>query len=104
METNPIKIECMKQWPIPNSLKSLRGFLGPTGYYRRFIKDYGKINQSLTNLLKKYNFVWSKEVKNTFNHLKVAMCKAPTLAMPNFQMEFIIECDAGSGGIGVVLS
>ena len=36
--------ECMKQWPLPNSLKSLRGFLGLTDYYRRFIKDYGKIS------------------------------------------------------------
>ena len=75
-----------------------------TNYYRRFIKDYGKISQPLTNLLKKDNFVWSKEAKNAFNHLKVAMCKAPTLAMPNFQMEFIIEYDAPGRIIGAVLS
>ena len=42
VETDLAKIECMKQWPLPNSLKSLRGFLGLTDYYRRFIKDYGK--------------------------------------------------------------
>ena len=87
VETGPAKIECMKKWPIPNSLKSLQGFLGLISYYRRFIKDYGNISQPLTNLLKKDNFVWSKEAENAFNHLKVAMCKAPTLSMPNFQKE-----------------
>ena len=104
VETNPDKIECMKQWPIPNSLKFLRGFLGLTSYYRRFSKYYWQISQPLTDLLKKDNFVWSKEAENAFNHMKVAMCKAPTLAMPNFQMEFRIECDVAGGGIGAVLS
>ena len=87
VETDLAKIKCMKKWPIPNSLKSLQGFLGLIGYYRRLIKDYGNISQPLTNLLNKYNFVWSKEAENTSNHLKVAMCNAPTLSMPNFQME-----------------
>lgn len=31
------KIESMKCWPSPNTLMALRGFLGLTRYYRRFI-------------------------------------------------------------------
>ncbi|KAH9671915.1 hypothetical protein KPL70_017529 [Citrus sinensis] len=69
----------MLQWPKPNSLKSLRGFLGLTGYYRRFIKDYGKVSQPLTVLLKKDNFQWTQAAEDAFDQLKRIMCATPFL-------------------------
>ncbi|GJV38096.1 retrotransposable element Tf2 [Tanacetum coccineum] len=47
------KIDAMQKWPIPSTLMQLRGFLGLTGYYRRFIKDYASISQPLVALIKK---------------------------------------------------
>lgn len=63
---DPAKIECMVNWPRPQSIKALKGFLGLTGYYRRFIKDYGKICQPLTMLLKKDAFAWFEGVEHAF--------------------------------------
>lgn len=53
VEMDPMKIEAIIGWPIPTTVKLLRGFLGLTGYYRRFIKNYSLIAGPLTNLQKK---------------------------------------------------
>lgn len=38
------KFSTMLQWPLPTTLKQLRGFLGLTGYYRRIIKNYASLH------------------------------------------------------------
>jgi hypothetical protein len=54
--TDPSKIQAMINWPIPATMTELRAFLGLTGYYRKFVKNYGIIAKSLTNLLRLKNF------------------------------------------------
>ena len=93
----------MKNWPPPQTLKSLHGFLGLTGYYHKFFKDYGNIATPLTTLLRKDSFAWTPAAECAFEKLKQAMCTTPVLSMPGFSKPFTIESDACKNGIGAVL-
>jgi hypothetical protein len=93
----------MQHWPHPKTLKILHGFLGLIGYYRKFVKNYGKIAAPLIALLKKNSFTWTPVVAQDFQTLKMAMCTTPFLTLPDFTNTFVLECDASRKGIGVVL-
>jgi hypothetical protein len=100
---DPKNIEAMQYFPHPKTLKILRGFLGLTGYYRKFVKNYGNIAAPLTALLKNNYFTWTPAAAQAFQTLKMAMCTTPVLALPNFTKTFFLECDASRKVIGAVL-
>jgi hypothetical protein len=98
------KISAMMSWPLPKPPRAMRGFLGLTSYYRKFIKDYGKIASPLTQMLRKDSFKWNLAAITAFTKLKEAMTQALVLALPNFNCIFVVECDASGSRVGVVLS
>ncbi|KAH0671271.1 hypothetical protein KY285_023835 [Solanum tuberosum] len=101
--TDPQKIRAMVEWPRPKTLKALRGFLGLSGYYRKYVVNYGTISRLLTDLLKKDVFKWNPEAGLAFESLKTTMSTTPVLALSDYSHEFVVETDASHGGIGAVL-
>lgn len=100
---DPEKISAVLEWPIPRNVKELRGFLGLTSYYRRFVRNYGAIVRPLTELTKRDDFHQSPQEEKAFNLLNNALTTAPVLHLPNFSQSFTVECDASSEGIGAIL-
>jgi hypothetical protein len=101
---DPSKTAAMVNWHAPTSLTEVRGFLGLTGYYKKFVKNYGVLAKPLTQLLKHKIFSWPPEADAAFQTLKQAMCSIHVLALPDFEVPFEIESDACEKGVGAVLS
>ena len=119
IKTDPDKIEALASWPESNNVKELCSFLGFTGYYRRFIKNYAKIVKPLNNLLvghcthkspeqkkkKKVSVPWQlgEAQQIAFNTIKEKLSSPPILAFGDFSKPFILHTDAITEGFGAVL-
>lgn len=67
------------EWPQPQSITALHGFLILTGYYRKSIKDYGLIAAPLTNMLKRNSFPCTDTSFTSFTTLKHTLVAKPIL-------------------------
>ena len=105
---NPEKVRGVCNWPRPETLRDLRGFLGLAGYYRRFIQGYASVTAPLQNLLRGHEErngkekkgktrndsislkeCWDSACENAFTRLKNKLTEAPVLGFPDFTREFI---------------
>ncbi|HEX8609391.1 MAG TPA: reverse transcriptase domain-containing protein [Pedobacter sp.] len=106
------KVLAILEWPEPEKITQLRGFLGFANYYRRFIKNYSKIAKPLTDCLKGLGekhgkgmkLVMPQPAKEAFEKLKQASTTAPVLIRYNPNLETVIEVDSSDACIGGVLS
>lgn len=104
IEVDKAKVEVIEKLQPPTNLKTLRGFLGHAGFYRRFIKDFSKISKPLTQLLiKDVPFNFSDECLKAFKFLKEKLISAPILIAPDWNLPFELMCDASDTAVGAVL-
>lgn len=70
MSTDESKVRAIKDWPVPTTVKQLRGFLGLAGYYRKFVRNFDVISKPLSDLLRKgVVYVWASVAKQAFRML-----------------------------------
>ena len=86
VDTDQVKV--IKDLPQPRTLTEVRAFLGATGYYRKWIKDYSRKALPLTKLLMKGTDLakdWNSEpCQEAVAQLKEALTTAPILGFPDF--------------------
>nr|GEX34180.1 Gag-Pol polyprotein [Tanacetum cinerariifolium] len=80
IEVDNAKVDVIAKLPHPTIVKGIRSFLGHVGFYRRFIKDFSKIDWPMTRLLEiDTTFFFSKECVEAFQTLKRKLTEAPIL-------------------------
>ncbi len=98
------KIMAVKNFPQPQDVEKVRSFIGLSGYYRCFVKNFATLAFHLTQLMKKdILFHWNAAQAKSFEALKQALTNAPVLAIPGYSARFILRTDAFAPGVGAVL-
>lgn len=102
------KLEAINSWPRPTDVHEVRQFLGLTGYYRRFVRDFSKIASPLHSLTsgnvgKKAKIEWQPVHEFAFISLKEKLISAPVLMAPNPSKPYIMETDSSDFAVGAVL-
>lgn len=101
---DPVKLKGVLDWPVPTTVKQVRGFLGFGNFYRRFIDHYSDIVQLLVDLTKKDKvFKWTEDCQAVFEELKKRFTSASVLIMPDTTKPFVLECDASLMATAAVL-
>jgi hypothetical protein len=99
-----VKVREIVGWKIPSSVMEVRSFLGPTGFYRRFIEGFSNIAKPMTSLLEKgKEFKWIHKCQESFNQLRFKLMSSLVLIMPDLRKGFDIYCDAYRQGLRCVL-
>lgn len=98
---DPEKIAAVAKWPTTKTVLALCGFLGLTGYSRKFMKDYGAIAAPLTKLTKEA-LVLGDNTNHALDALKAALTSVLLLQLPDFSQKLVVDCDASGSGFGAV--
>ncbi len=119
---DPDKISAIKEWPIPKTVRDLRGFLGFAGYYRRFVEGYSRIVKPLNALLQgefstrqsssshrvkgkaqSLSGKWDDECQIAFDAIIQKLITAPVLGFADWKLPYILHTDASVNGLGAAL-
>ena len=105
IHTDPAKVSAVKDMPEPTCILEVETFLGKAGYYQKFMNNYSEIARPLLRLKRKdAEFKFAEIERKCFLELKKALCEAPVLRHPNFDVPFSLSTDASGYGLGAVLS
>ena len=108
VQPHPDKVEAVRQFPQPKTIRQLREFLGLVNFYRRFVPKCAHILHPLHSLLaapgtKASDIQWNDQAVDAIRHIKESLANATLLAYPQPGVPQCIMVDASDAAIGAVL-
>jgi len=104
IKKNPKKTDAVRNWPSLKWVKKVQAFLKLMNYYQKFVLNYARIAEPLTQLMRKNEkWHWDKEQKNAFHALKESLSGTAHLRIPNSTCKKVLETDASDFAVGACL-
>ena len=103
LEVDQAKVSIIRNLMPPTIVRGIISFLGHAGFYRRFIRDFSKIDRPLCKLLEKDTNSILMNPAIILEEIKSRLVEAPIIAKPDWNIEFKIMCDASDFAMGAVL-
>lgn len=98
------KVVAITKFKEPSDVKAVQSFLGLTGFFRKFVKQYSVVAKPLTDLLRKdVKFEMGESEVSAFRALKEVLVKEPILVLYNREAYTELHTDASKNGFGAVL-
>ena len=100
---DPQKCDAIHKMVIAKDITSIRSFLGLTGFYRRWVKNYAEMSRHLSALTKKgvdIKSTWGPIHDKAITDLKAAITSYPVLRQPMADRPWVIATDASNYQIG----
>lgn len=104
----PEKVDVIRTFPQPTTVKKLRQYLGMLNFYRRFLPRAAEVQAPLNNLLQgnvkgKTPVDWTTETIRAFEATKESLARAALLAHPQPNANLAIFTDASDFAVGAAL-
>ena len=103
---NEKKVETIKAWKPPTSVREVQIFMGFANFDRQFIKNFSDICTRITKLTSgdKTKFVWGKDQQEAFEYLKPCLITAPILCHFHPDRDTVVKMDASDYALGCIPS
>jgi len=104
IKKNSEKTDAVRNWPLPKQVKKVQVFLELMNYYWKFVPNYARIAEPLTQLMhKNERWHWDKKQKNAFNTLKESLSRTAHLRILNSTCKKILKTNASDFTVGACL-
>jgi transposase InsO family protein len=104
IEMDPAKLQLIRDWPPPSTVKEVQSFLGFANFYRRFIRGFAHMSKALTKLtVKGTTWHFGNTEMTAFEQLRQAFLSEPVLRQFDELKPVSLFCDASDWAVSGIV-